>query len=150
MSRDPDSPSVSMRGPKIGLAIQGGTMPSAARNRTELVDHGIVEVASTDLGGYTVDFLTVKQPVDMSRMLRGLPDDACQCPHWGVINAGRMTVRYTDGREDIVELGEAFYLPPGHVPTYEIGTQLTQFSPTDELKATDEAITRNMAELQAT
>jgi hypothetical protein len=125
-------------------------MPSASRNRTELVDHGLVEVASTELGDYTVDFLTVKQPVDMSRMLRGLPGDACQCPHWGVINAGRMTVRYTDGHEDTVELGEAFFLPPGHVPTYEIGTQLTQFSPTDELKATEEAIERNMTELQAT
>ena len=41
-------------------------------------------------------------------------------------------------------------MPPGHVPTYEVGTQLTQFSPTDELKATDEAIMRNLAELQAT
>ena len=36
------------------------------------------------------------------------------------------------------------------MPTYEVGTQLTQFSPTDELKATDEAIMRNLAELQAT
>jgi hypothetical protein len=125
-------------------------MPRASRSSIALVDHGIVEVGSTDLGGYTVDFLTVKQPVDMSRMLRGLPGDACQCPHWGVVNAGRMTVRYTDGREDSVELGEVFYMPPGHVPTYEVGTQLTQFSPTDELMATDEAIKRNMAELQAT
>ena len=125
-------------------------MPSASPSRTELVDHGLVEVATSELDGYTVDFLTIKQPVDMSRMLRGLPGDACQCPHWGVINAGRMIVRYTDGREDTVEVGEAFYMPPGHVPTYEVGTQLTQFSPTDELKATDEAIMRNLAELQAT
>ena len=125
-------------------------MPSASPSRIELVDHGPVEVATTELDGYTVDFLTIKQPVDMSRMLRGLPGDACQCAHWGVINAGRMTVRYTDGREDTVGPGEAFYMPPGHVPTYEVGTQLTQFSPTDELKATDEAIMRNLAELQAT
>ena len=57
----------------------------------ELVDHGIVEVGTTELGGYTVDFLTVKEPVDMSRMLRGLPGDACHCPHWGVVNSGSMT-----------------------------------------------------------
>ena len=125
-------------------------MPSASPSRTELVDHGLVEVASTELDGYTVDFLTIKQPVDMSRMLRGLPGDACQCAHWGVITSGRMTVRYTDGREDTVGPGDAFYMPPGHVPTYEVGTRLTQFSPTDELKATDEAIMRNLAELQAT
>jgi hypothetical protein len=125
-------------------------MPNASPSNTELVDHGIVEVGATELGGYTVDFLTVKEPVDMSRMLRGLPGDACQCPHWGVVNSGSMTVRYTDGNEDTVAAGEAFYLPPGHVPTYEVGTQLTQFSPTEELKATEAAIMRNLQQLQAT
>jgi hypothetical protein len=39
-------------------------------------------------------------------------------------------------------------MPPGHVPTYEVGTQLIQFSPTQELKATDEAIERNLRTLQ--
>jgi hypothetical protein len=41
-------------------------------------------------------------------------------------------------------------MPPGHVPTYEVGTQLTQFSPTEELKATEAAIMRNLQQLQAT
>ena len=125
-------------------------MPNASPGKTELVDHGLVEVGTIELGGYTVDFLTVKQPVDMSQMLRGLPGDACQCPHWGVINSGGMTVRYADGGEDTVATGEAFCMPPGHVPTYEVGTQLTQFSPTDELKATEAAIMRNLQQLQAT
>ena len=125
-------------------------MPNASPSNTELVDHGIVEVGATELGGYTVDFLTVKEPVDMSRMLSGLPGDACQCPQWGVVNSGSMTVRYTDGNEDTVAVGEAFCMPPGHVPTYEVGTQLTQFSPTEELKATEAAIMRNLQQLQAT
>jgi hypothetical protein len=75
-------------------------MPKASPSNTELVDHGIVEVGTTELGGYSVDFLTVKEPVDMSRMLSGLPGDACQCPHWGVVNSGSMTVRYADGGEE--------------------------------------------------
>jgi hypothetical protein len=124
-------------------------MPNTSPSKTELIDHGIVEVASAELGRYTVDFLTVKQPVDMSLMLKGLPDDACQCTHWGVMMTGGMRVRYTDGHEDTVAAGDAFYLPPGHVPTYEVGTQMTQFSPTEELRATDEAIKRNMQDLQA-
>ena len=40
-------------------------MPSASPSSTELVDHGLVEVATSELDGYTVDFLTIKQPVDM-------------------------------------------------------------------------------------
>jgi hypothetical protein len=83
-------------------------MPNASPSNTEPVDHGIVEVGTTELGGYTVDFLTVKEPVDMSRMLRGLPGDACQCPHWGVVNSGSMTVRYADGNEDTMAAGDAF------------------------------------------
>ena len=31
-------------------------MPNASPSNTELVDHGIVEVGTTELGGYTVDF----------------------------------------------------------------------------------------------
>lgn len=125
-------------------------MANATPGKTEIVDHGIVEVGTAELGGYTVDFLTIKRPIDMSQMLKGLPGDACQCPHWGVVITGGMTVRYADGQEDTVGTGDAFYMPPGHVPAYEVGTRLTQFSPTQELKATDEAIRRNMQALQAT
>jgi AraC-like ligand binding domain len=113
----------------------------------ELRDFGMVEVRTAELGGYTVDFLTFKQPVDMTLMLRGLPDDRCQCPHWGVVAEGSMVVRYAD-HEETAGTGDAFYMPPGHVPTYEVGTRLIQFSPTEDLKATDEAIQRNLQALQ--
>jgi hypothetical protein len=126
-------------------------MPNVSPSAIELTDHGIVEVGEFELGDYTVDCLTVKQPFDMSLMLKGLPDDACQCPHWGVVTAGSLSVRYiSDGHVDTIKTGDVFYMPPGHVPTYEVGTRLTQFSPTDQLKATDAAIQRNMAELHAT
>ena len=115
----------------------------------KLQDYGPVEVRTAELDGFTVDFLTIKQPVDMTVMLRGLPDDRCQCPHWGIVTEGSMTVGYAD-HEETAHLGDVFYMPPGHVPTYEVGTQLIQFSPTDQLKATDEAIQRNMQALQAT
>jgi hypothetical protein len=115
----------------------------------ELVDHGLVEVRTSELDGFTVDFLTVKAPVDMTVMLRGLPDGRCQCPHWGVLTQGSMVVRYGD-HEETVRTGDVFYMTPGHVPSYEVGTQLIQFSPTEELKATDEAIMRNLQVLQGT
>ena len=39
-----------------------------------------------------------------------------------------MTVRYTDG-EETIGAGEAFYLPPGHIPAAEAGIEFVQFSP---------------------
>jgi ethanolamine utilization protein EutQ (cupin superfamily) len=46
--------------------------------------------------------------------MKGLPDDRCQCPHWGYVVNGRLTFRYAD-REEISEAGDVFYTPPGHV-----------------------------------
>jgi hypothetical protein len=30
-----------------------------------------------------VDFLTFREDFDATPLLKGLPDDQCQCPHWG-------------------------------------------------------------------
>lgn len=108
---------------------------------------GPVEVGTVDLDGYSVDVLHIVSELDMKQMLRGLPDDRCQCPHWGIVTDGRMTVQYGD-HEEVVDAGDVFYMAPGHVPAYEVGTRVIQFSPTDEVRATTEAIMRNMEALQ--
>jgi glyoxylate utilization-related uncharacterized protein len=112
-------------------------------------DYGPVTDRSEDLDGYTVNFVTFHQDIDATPLMKGLPDDRCQSPHWGYVVNGRITFRFAD-HEEIVETGDAFYLPPGHVPvSHEPGTTIVQFSPTDELQATEEAIQRNMQAMQA-
>jgi hypothetical protein len=60
-----------------------------------------------------------------------------------------MTFRYPDG-EEVVEAGDAFYAPPGHVPIrHEPGTETVMFSPAEQLKATEALITKNMQQMQA-
>jgi hypothetical protein len=123
-------------------------MPKAARDTVEHVeDFGVVEDRHTSFGEYTVNFVTFREEADHAPLLRGLPDDRCQCPHWGYVVAGRMTVRYADGEETLAP-GDAFYLPPGHVPVAAAGTEIVLFSPTEEMKATDEAMMRNLQALQ--
>ena len=61
--------------------------------------------------------------------------------------SGSATVRYADHVESL-EAGDAFYMAPGHVPTFEAGTEVLMFSPSEELKATDEAIAAYMQSLQ--
>lgn len=121
----------------------------AVRTVSELEweDHGIVAHRSAELDGVTVDELIVKGEVDMRFMLSHLPDGTCHCPHWGIVNKGSFVVDYGD-RQETVNAGDVFHMTPGHVPTYEIGTELVQFSPTDELKATDESIRKALAALQ--
>jgi hypothetical protein len=43
-----------------------------------------------------------------------------------------MVVRYDD-HEEVIEAGDAFYMPPGHAPEAEEGTEIVQFSPAAQL-----------------
>ena len=123
-------------------------MSKVSRDSATTEDHGPVEDRHAEFGGYTVNFVTFKVDMDGSEMLKGLPDDRCQCPHWGYVFKGRLTMRYAD-HEETYEAGDAFYAPPGHAPIHEAGTEYLQFSPTEELNRTSEAIMRNMQDRQS-
>ncbi|MGH9268798.1 MAG: cupin domain-containing protein [Acidimicrobiales bacterium] len=102
-----------------------------------------------DLGGYTVGFETYTADDDPSPLFAGLPDDACQCPHWGVVLEGTLVYRYTDGTEDVIEAGEGYYAPPGHLPLFKAGTRLVEFSPASELDKTMAVVMANLEAMQA-
>jgi quercetin dioxygenase-like cupin family protein len=87
--------------------------------------------------------VTTHQETDLAPALAGLPGGVCQCPHWGVLTKGRMTVTYAD-RVEVIEAGEAFYMPPGHTPATDAGTEFTMFSPTEALAVTEAAIAKAM------
>jgi hypothetical protein len=94
-----------------------------------------------------VEFETYNEEFDIAPLLKGLPDDMCQCPHYGYVLKGRMKVRYAD-REEIVNAGDAYYMAPVHSPVVEAGTELVEFSPKDEYWKTMEVAERNFAAVQ--
>ena len=111
-------------------------MPGANRMTTPIaVDEDQIEARYASLDGYTVGFESFKQDADAAPLFKGLPDDRCQCPHWGVVTAGQITFRWAD-REETYGEGDAYYAPPGHVPVAVAGTRLIEFSPTVELDRT--------------
>ena len=77
------------------------------------------------------------------RCSRGCRATRCPCPHWGYVLKGRLTYRFAD-HEEVFEAGDAFYLPPGHVPLADAGSELVQFSPSEELRAVDAVMAKNM------
>src|SRR3954470_7896156 len=127
-----------------------GTMPKVSKqSAAEAHDHGVVEEWREDVDGYTVNFVAFRQDIDGKPLLAGLPGDRCQGPHWGYALKGRLPYRFA-GHEEVFEAGDAFFLPPGHVPLAEAGSEIMQFSPTEPLKEVDEAMMRNMqAAMQA-
>jgi hypothetical protein len=125
-------------------------MPKVSKDSAaNSVDHGPVMDRSDQLDEYTVNFVTFRQDIDATPLLKGLPDDRCQCPHWGYVTKGRLVFRFGD-REEAFEAGDAFYAPPGHVPVqHEPGTEIVQFSPTDDLRETEAAMAKNMQAMQS-
>jgi hypothetical protein len=97
-----------------------------------------------ELDGYTVGFEQFREDADGTPLFRGLPDDRCQSPHWGYVVAGRVTFRYAD-RDEIYEEGDAYYAPPGHVPVIAAGTEIVEFSPSEEYAKTMAVVTKNLA-----
>jgi hypothetical protein len=94
---------------------------------------------------YTVGFETYTADADLSDLFKGLPDDRCQSPHWGVVLKGKLKFMTPEG-DTIIEAGEAYYMPPGHLPYLYAGTEVVEFSPTKELQETLAVVERNMAE----
>ena len=76
-----------------------------------------------------VNFTSIREDFDATPLMKGQPDDRCQCPHWGYVIKGGATFRYAD-RDEVYEAGDAFYTPPGHIPVkHEPGTEVVIVQP---------------------
>ena len=79
----------------------------------------------------------------------GLPDDRCQCDHWGYCFHGSFRVTYLDGPEEVIRAGEAYHLRPGHfVQTLE-PVELLELSPVEEHDRTMAVLARNIGAVSA-
>lgn len=115
----------------------------AAASRVQVME-GIGEGRSEELDDYTVSFSSYTADYDPASLFRGLPDDRCQCRHWGYVLRGKIVFRYPD-RDETYDAGDAFYAPPGHTPVVFEGTEVVEFSPTNEAAKTGEVVRRNRA-----
>ena len=106
---------------------------------------GEYEGRTVDWGDFRVAFETMPAsfPPDESPFA-GLPDDRCQCPHWGYLIKGSFRVSYRGEPDEIVRAGDAYHLRPGHfVQTLE-PVELLELSPVAEHDRTMGTIARNL------
>ena len=93
-------------------------------------------------GDMNVAYETFPAGMDATGMFNGLPDNRCQCPHWGFLITGRMRVKYAD-RDEVINAGEVYYMAPGHIPVIEEDVEVVEFSPKGEYQKTMEVAMRN-------
>lgn len=100
-------------------------------------------------GGMTVAFNEVPAGTDFSPLLQGLKNDSCHCPHWGYIVEGSIRIQYNDGKEEVINGGDVFYLPAGHTAFVDKDLKYLEFSPEKEFKEVMDHIANKLAELSA-
>jgi hypothetical protein len=105
-------------------------MPRTSKAEAPVVmESEVLTSRNVELDDVTVVFEEFHVDADGTPVFRGLPDDRCQCPHWGVVVSGEMRLRYADG-EETCRAGDAYVARPGHVPIVTAGTEVIEFSPT--------------------
>jgi hypothetical protein len=121
------------------------TVPKVSSDSaTQRQESDVILDLRDDLDGYTVTFTSLVEDIDATAAMKGLPDDRCQCPHWGYMIKGKMTAQYAD-RDEVYEAGDAFYTPPGHIQvSNEPGTEFVSFSPSEELRTVEAVMMENM------
>lgn len=125
-------------------------MPKASKTTaSESMSVEGYEGSFEDFGQYTVGFETYTADAELAPLFVGLPDDRCQCPHMGYVIRGKVKFTFADGVEETYEAGDAYYAPPGHTPYLYAGSEVVEFSPTQELAQTIEVVTRNMEAMGA-
>ena len=119
-------------------------MPSASRD--EMPEREVTpdyKPRMADWGGITVAFETAPKGMDPGPMLEGLPNGQCQANHWGYLFKGHINVVYGDGTTEQITGGQAYHVRPGHSLTFLEDSDALEFTKTDELEQTFEAVRRN-------
>jgi hypothetical protein len=112
------------------------------------VEAGGVIIHETEWGDMNIALESFPSGTVTATLFKGLPDDRCQCPHWGYVVKGRVRVLYKD-REEVLNTGDAYYLAPGHTTVFEEDTEMVEYSPKGEYQKTLEVVARNFAAMQA-
>jgi hypothetical protein len=92
-----------------------------------------IETHGATWGDITVRHIDLPAGVDFTPLFKGLPGDLCQCPHWGSVTSGSITVRYADGTEETTRAGELYYWPGGHTGWTDEGVTFVEFSPAEAI-----------------
>ena len=100
---------------------------------------------ATGYGQMAGEYFSLGAGTDLAPLLKGLPGDLCQSPHWGYVIQGEIAVAYQDGSAESVNGGDLFYWPPGHTVSVSQDAEIILFSPQLEHCAVMEHIKKQLA-----
>jgi hypothetical protein len=95
------------------------------RQRTDFGD-------ATGFGKFGGEYFCLAAGVDTTPLFRGLEGDLCQCPHWGFVLRGQLTMTDARGKQESVSANDLFHWPPGHNVRVDADAEIVMFSPQHE------------------
>lgn len=122
-------------------------MRAPKKDLPKTMENDDMVMQEAEWGDLHVEFDTFRKEFDVTPLLKGLPDNLDQSPHWGYVLKGQVIVKYKD-REEVINAGDAYYIAPGHTAIVKAGTELLEFSPKDKIKKTMDVIMRNFEAMQ--
>ena len=114
-----------MRIAKENVDIKMEIPGAVIRQRTDFGD-------ATGLGKISGEYFSLSSGVDTTPLFQGLEGDLCQCPHWGYVLSGQLTVTDAKGAQETVSANDLFYWPPGHNVKVDEDADIVMFSPQQE------------------
>jgi len=93
------------------------------------VAQGGLETRYVELGDMAIRHARVPAGTDFTPVLKGLPDDRCPSPHWGVVLEGSLRLEHADGSSETASAGEVYYWPAGHTATSTEGAVFIGIGP---------------------
>ena len=95
---------------------------------------GDIHHRAFDHDGIYTRHIQLPAGTDFTPLLKGLENDHCQCPHYGYIVEGSITVRYEDGTEETNTAGDAYvFRTPAAPAQADNGVTFIEFSPTKDI-----------------
>ncbi len=93
-----------------------------------MLEAGPASVRGAEWGDMRLTLVSVPAGTDFGPLLKGLPNDRCQAPHWGYVLKGRLRVQYAEG-EEILSAGDFYYMPADHTGVAEEDTDFIELAP---------------------
>lgn len=120
-------------------------MKMCCEHMPDRINTGGIRIQSQDWGMLNVSNIHFPAGADAKPLLKGLPGDMCQVPHWGMVLQGSIRVDYADGTTETVEAGDVYHWPPGHSVSVAEDYRAIEFSPVEGMNQVIEHLKKGLA-----
>jgi hypothetical protein len=98
------------------------------------ISQGELETRYLELGEMAIRHARVPAGSDLGPVLRGLPDDRCPSPHWGIVLQGSIHLQHADGSTETARAGEVYHWPAGHTATTDEDVVFVEVGPVARMR----------------